>query len=165
MSEDYGIKISKKGIDVKTALPKELIYSSQFDTCKIKKTGTLILDLPSETLDVTNGSVSREAKIPHGCNYIPLFLPRISGIVAYTDNQVTNGVSYTVNDLEDNDIPIYGYGGMVLELVDVLVDSTDLILRVTRESFANPVLFGQRTATLFYTIFHNKVDEEMNLLI
>lgn len=165
MSENFGIKISRLGVDVKTASLKELIYSSQFDTQKIKKTGTLTLDLPAETLDLNFGSVSREAKVPHGCNYIPLFLPRISGIAVYTDNQVTNGGSYTVNDLEDNDIPIYGYGGMVLELVDVLVDSTDLILRVTRESFANPVLFGQRTATFFYTIFHNKVDEEMNLLI
>jgi|GEM_PF-6177000 len=36
---DYGIKVSKEGFDVYTALPKDLIFSSAFPCLKIVKSG------------------------------------------------------------------------------------------------------------------------------
>lgn len=43
--------------------------------------------------------------------------------------------------------------------------SDKLILRVTRENYSGSnVTFGARTATLYYTIFHNRANLEFNLL-
>jgi len=36
MAKDYGIKVSKEGVDVKTASPSDLIYSSKWSNFKIK---------------------------------------------------------------------------------------------------------------------------------
>lgn len=168
MSNDYGIKVSKPGVDVNTASFKDLIYSSQFDSMKIKKTGLLDLVMASETFGgAPSYETSRihEATLAIDTGDIPIFLPRVSGMVAYLPADVTSGGSYNVNNLEEQDIPIYGYGDMVLEWVDVLETTTQLKLRVTRFNLTGTdITFGARTASLYYTIFHNRADMEINLL-
>ena len=169
MSSDYGIKVSKKGFDVKTASPKNLIFSSKFDSMKIRRTGSLVLNLP---IDVFGGEPNyetvriREISYTHNIGDIPFFLPRVTGMVAYKGfSECINGGSYIVNDLEEQDIPIYGYGDTILEWVSVIMKSDKLILRVTRENYSGGFAqFGLRTATLYYTIFHNRVNLEFNLL-
>lgn len=168
MSNDFGIKVSKKGVDVKTATYKDLIFSSQFDSMKIKKTGSIALNLPSESFG--GGPAYETARMhegiyTHSIGDIPIFLPRITGMISYIAGDVSTGASFTVNDLEEQDIPIYGYGDMVLEWADVIMKSDKLILRVTRFNLTGSnVTFSARTATLYYTIFHNRADVEFNLL-
>jgi len=165
MSKDAGIKISKPGIDVKTASDKQLIYSSKFDTLKIKKTGTLTINLPTESFDYNTGQIRREVVTPHGFNDIPFFIPRITGFAVYVNDEVSTGGNYTVNDLEERNIPVFGYGDMILEIAEVLIDNTNLILRVDRVNMANMMTFRARTVTLYYTIFYNRVDNTFNLLV
>jgi len=168
MSSDYGIKVSKKGFDVKTASPKNLIFSSQFDSMKIRRTGSLVLTLPSDTFGGPPNYETerkREVSYTHNIGDIPIFLPRIIGMVAYMEGGVISGGNYIVNDLEEQDIPIYGYGISVSEWASVIMKSDKLILRVTRENYSyENITFGARTATLYYTIFHNRADLEFNLL-
>ena len=168
MSSNYGIKVSKSGKDVKTASPKDLIFSSKFDSMKIRKTGTLTLNLPSESF---GGSPAYEWQRKHESSYthnigdISMFFPRVIGMVAYLGANVTSGGNYIVNDLEEQDIPIYGYGIQTLEFADVIIKSDKLILRVTRENSAGiDITFGARTVTLYYTILYNRVDMVFNLL-
>lgn len=54
---DYGVKISRKGIDVKTASPKNLVFSSSCNTFKIYR-----------TIKISGGE-----SITHGLNYPPTF--------------------------------------------------------------------------------------------
>lgn len=60
---DYGIKISKPGVDVKTADPHELVFSSAFKTPKIHDRGSGTLTHSSRTVT-----------IPHNLGYPPFFL-------------------------------------------------------------------------------------------
>lgn len=168
MSNDYGIKVSKSGVNVATATPKQLIFSSQFDSMKIRRTGSLSINLPSETFggdpDYETTRV-HEATYTHNIGDISMFLPRVTGMVSYLNEEVTTGGSFVVNDLEEKDVPIYGYGDMILEIADVIMKSDKLILRVTRENYTyENFTFGARTATLYYTIFYNRADIEFNLL-
>lgn len=172
MSSDYGIKVSKGGVDVKTANPKDLIFSSQFDSMKIMKTGTLSLVIPYEYFgggpDYQTYTI-HTTSYTHNLGYIPFVLPRTNGEVAYSGVDVGTGGDYIVNDLEEMDIPrvlpYYFYGITTIETALLLVTNTQLILRITRENYTGDYAdFRQRTATLYYTIFHNRVDETFNLL-
>lgn len=168
MSSDYGIKVSKKGIDVKTASPKDLIFSSKFDSMMIKKTGSIVINLPSESFGGQPDYETErrhEGVYAHNVGDIPIFLPRISGMLSYIEGDVVSGGSFIVNDLEEQDIPIYGYDSMLLEWADVIMKSDKLILRITRYNMlGEDITFGSRTATLYYTIFHNRANLEFNLL-
>jgi len=46
---DYGIKISKPGEDVKSASKEKLVFSSQYDTLKIKSSGSGSQSVPAAT--------------------------------------------------------------------------------------------------------------------
>ena len=65
MAKDYGIKVSKEGVDVKTASPSDLIYSSKWSNFKIK--GVYKTDLK-----VTAGLLSGEATLNNPLNYAPV---------------------------------------------------------------------------------------------
>lgn len=158
---NYGLKISKTGYDVNTALPKNLALSSQFDTLKVVRSGTLTINLPSETI-VSNTTV-RTTSYSHNLGYIPLFIPLIKRVI-YAGDLATGG-SYTVNDIAEIDIPPGPYGPSIGgELIDLYVTSTSLTLSITRYSPLGSQIYGARTATLYYTLFHNQVDSAFNLL-
>jgi hypothetical protein len=169
---NYGIKVSKEGTDVKTATSKDLLISSEFDTIKIVKTGELVLSLPSET--VTGGLSERTTTVAHGFSDIPLYSPMIRGYLYGLDDflggdyitRLESGGDYIVNDLSEVRIPAGGYSPALSgEYSSVQINATNLILSVTRFEFMGfPQDFGAREATLYYTIFYNRVDEEFNLL-
>jgi hypothetical protein len=60
---NYGIKISRPGFDVRTALPHQLSFSSAYKTLKIASQG-------GGTLTQTSNLVT----IPHNLGYVPFFL-------------------------------------------------------------------------------------------
>ncbi len=168
---DFGIKISKKGVDVKSAGYKDLILSSQFDTFKVRRTGTLTLNLPQEIFpaweqgeDPSNNEITRYVSYTHNIGDIAFFYPLQPLIVAYIGvSEVTNGGSYNVADIEERDW--FPSSHEPTEEVTVLQLANEIRLQVERYHYDNfPVTFGARTVTLDYTIFHNRVDMEFNLL-
>lgn len=60
MTQNYGIKVSRFGYDVKTASKKELAMSSEFNFLKIHASG--IIDITGTTVNIA-----------HGLGYIPAF--------------------------------------------------------------------------------------------
>jgi len=66
---DYGIKISKSGVDVKTAGDDDLIFTTKYSMLKIAKVGTFSYLFTSEpgVGCVTLGTVA------HGFDYVPSF--------------------------------------------------------------------------------------------
>ena len=73
---NFGIKISQEGFDVKTAADKDLVMSSSFNMLKTKTVG----------LTVGAGSVA------HGLAYIPIFFTSVQGASKGTligDDQTT----------------------------------------------------------------------------
>lgn len=174
MSSTPIIKISKPGTDLSSALDKDLVYTSKFDTFKIRKTGTLTLNLPSETFGAWSPGgfttyTQHETSYTHNIGDICFFLPRALGEVAYVGTDVINGGNYVVNDLEEDDIsrflPDYFYGISTIETVQLVISNSKLTLKVVRENYlVEDVTFGARTATVNYTIFYNRADEEFNLL-
>jgi hypothetical protein len=68
---EWGIKVSKPGVDVKAANAKDLVLTSLLASLKIKQTG-------SGTLSITGGSGTASVTIQHDLGYIPI-------IIAYCD--------------------------------------------------------------------------------
>lgn len=62
-SNDYGFKISRPGIDVKTAEPKNLVFSTAFNTFK-----------EYAIVSVTGTDYTQEIVVSHGLDYPPAFL-------------------------------------------------------------------------------------------
>lgn len=159
---NYGMKVSKRGKNVFTAPSKDLAFSSKFDTFKVLFSGELSLDLPAET--VTSASVDHEVEFNHNLGYVPFYLPLAKGIV-YLD-ALSSGGDYNINDSNELDIPAGGYSpGTSGEAARVYATSNKIVLKVTRfELFGFGQSFGARTVNVFYTLFHNRVDEEISLL-
>lgn len=61
---NYGFKVSQPGFDVKTATPSQLVFSSKYQTLKVKQQG-------SGTITDSGG---RTVTIPHNLGYVPMFL-------------------------------------------------------------------------------------------
>lgn len=159
---DYGLKVSKTGVDVKTAGYKDLAYSSKFDTFKVHSSGTLELALPSETLNMTTSI--RTFKLAHGLGYTPFFLPLARNIV-YTDDLATGG-NLIMNDQNDLPIPAGGYSPNTSgEVSRIYANNTEIVLEVSRYEFLGASqTFGARTYTCYYTIFYFDIEEAFNLI-
>lgn len=68
MAKDFGIEISKPGINVNNATPEQLVFSSNFKTLKINDRGS----------GTVNSSVGGGlATIPHGLGYTPVFMVHV----------------------------------------------------------------------------------------
>jgi hypothetical protein len=84
---------------------------------------------------------------------------------------VSSGGSYVVNDLNEIDIPINGYNNLVLEEVTLDIEPNApgnrnrLVLNVIRRNDSyEEVTFCARTATVYYTIFYNRMNTEEDFL-
>lgn len=160
MANKFGIKISKPGISVVSAEPKDLVFSTQFNTLKILRTGTLSVSLPAE--NVNNTSRIRTATYTHNLGYIPMFLPMVQGIVS----DFTSTATVIVNDAEETEIPPAPYGpGTSGETSRVYVTDTQIVLEVNRYNLLpfNEAMVA-KTVTVYYTLFWDQVDNEFNVL-
>lgn len=158
---DFGIKISKEGKDVNTATAKDLSFSSQYDTLKVLRTGTLTISLPSETIN--NNVKTYTATYTHNLGYIPFFLPLARNVL--NQNTVGSTTAWNINDTNDVAIPAGGFSPSTEgEYARLYATSTTLVLEVKRyNSIPINVAFGAKTANVYYTLFHNRVDETVDL--
>lgn len=114
---NIGIKISKKGIDVKGASAKDLVYSSDYNTPKVLFEGV-------DTHDFTGTSFVAH-NIPHNLGYIPGFDMWVTA--GDTGNwwtftggdEVTPGVNITwYSEIDENNLILYARveGGGTVQL-------------------------------------------------
>jgi len=114
MSEDYGVKISKDGVDVDTASAEDLVYSSKWSNFKIHSvvSGSV----------TTNASGYGAASVDSPLSYSPLFLaycqdpdnttrwsPALSGYYSLTVGSAhTMSVAYNVSTNKFDMVVKYG---------------------------------------------------------
>lgn len=160
MSKKYGLIISKEGVDVNNAQPKDLVFSTLFDTYKLSKTGTLNLSLPAES--ITEGSfTTRSSTYAHGLGYSPVFYPETKDI------EIPESGNIDINDYSYPLPPAGAYGpSLCTTFVRVFVDSLNLTLWARRINgcLSGTKAYPAQTLTVTYTIFYNRADEVFNYL-
>jgi len=155
---NYGVKISKPGVSVLTGENTDLIKTSKFYTFLISRTGELVINLPAETL--TGTSKTYTATYSHNLGYVPFHQPTGEFFVDYGD-----GGDYIVNDICDQIVPAGAFGPTTEgERAIIYVTTSSLVLKIVRNSMFFGIPFNKRKATLYYTIFSNRVNEEFDLL-
>lgn len=133
---NFGIRMSKRGIDVKSGDDKDMIITSKYSVLKGTITG-------SGSLDVTTNAVINTVTVPHNLNYIPMAIGygRESGFGYY--------IQLPVFELIDDGVNIYQFGWWVE------MDTTNVYLK-----FQYEVLVGSLPATIpieyVYYIFIDK---------
>lgn len=76
MAENYGIKVSPRGSDVKTVVDREARFTSKFSYMKVYKWATITLTIP--------GTGNQTATIPHDLGYAPAFEVFVKGTAAFS---------------------------------------------------------------------------------
>jgi hypothetical protein len=159
---NFALQVSKIGNNVLTAEPKDLAFDSRFDTLKVAHSGKLTMSLPNEVINFSFSEYSQEYS--HGFSYVPFYLP-LGKEMQYLGNLETGG-DYVVNDLLEVDIPAASYSpSSIAELHRVYV--TDNILKwecLRINFFMMDIIFGARDVELYYTLFYNRIDEEVDYL-
>lgn len=149
-------------VDVKTAFPYFNSMDSRFDSFKIFKTGTLVLNLPQETIPMNADSVVRTVTVEHNLGYPPVFLPEA------TIGWGVWGVNMSNFVINDNLGIIQAPSSIGIDgdpFIDIFVDSEKLYLRYTRPSYSfRDEEYSAGTITMYYTIFYNEIGEEFDLL-
>ena len=130
---DWGLKVSRDGFDISTSDPRELVFSSEFQTLNIALTGT--------SQRTQNGG-SHTFTIAHGLSFTPFVLVFFSTTAVPGDWVLapTNGAFDNQNADKNHIIAS-----------DIRVDSTNLTVNV---SFGNG---SSETVTIRYYIFNLSV--------
>ena len=79
MSNNYGIKTSRAGFDVKTALPYQLSFSSKYQTLKV---------LSNHSGSISD-STGRTVTIAHNLGYVPMFIAHANPFSALPNDYFT----------------------------------------------------------------------------
>lgn len=165
------VTVAKDGYNAKTGHPKDMKLDSRFDTFKIYKTGTLTLNAPEVTTTEAGEVDTRTAYFEHNLGYIPFYTP----LVPYQNelhfiyfNRFGEDIipePVNVSNLSDFTLSnILATSPWVSERILVYITSTRLYLVFKREGYYGGITFPARTINMKYTIFHNRVDEELDLL-
>lgn len=128
---DFGIKVSEPGIDVLTALPRQLYYSSKYDTLKAKTVATT-------TQTFLGINANQTYTIAHGLSYAPAFRVHVK----VTSNEYCA-------------IPFANFFSDIsgrVATMQAYVDTTNLYIRVSGFVGADISL------TFKYYIFYNQLD-------
>lgn len=114
MTQRYGIRISQPGVDVRTATPDQLSFSSEYQTLKVHSQG-------SGSITDSGG---RTATIAHGLGYVPEFLVHHTTPVSSSRYAVApyrpSYVSGSLPHFNDNN-------------TEVWADSTNLYIKVNND--------------------------------
>lgn len=160
---NWGIDITKEGIDVDSASPKDYSFTTRYDSFKIYETGSITLSMPSENIAQGNETTTEET-LDHDLGYIPMFSEPATNVAL----DFLSASDQIVNDLIRSSPPGGGYSpGATFELATVYVTDSQMILSVVRAS-GTPgvptVSFTAHDVVYYYTIYWNQADEEFNLL-
>ncbi len=103
MNQDYGMRISQRGYDVKTCSDKKCVFTSKDDTLKVVLSGVLAITIPAGS-NYDTGVFS--VYLDHGLDYTPTFMVNA--------NDGTTGTTFTT-------YPVWG--GASLPCSTSLVDN------------------------------------------
>ena len=93
-TSDYGIKISKDGVDVKTAADEDLIMSSSFNMLKTKATGI----------------VTAPTTVAHGLGYIPIVFVSVEISASPKEYSILGGNSNLAVGVDSTNVVFTGGG-------------------------------------------------------
>lgn len=129
---DYGLKISKPGINVKDATDEKLYFSSKFDSVKAKLVG-----ITSMTFLAAN--TTQNLDINHGLSYTPKFfvLVKLSGVVAVPLRYVN----------------LFGELDSRVSIISIFSDTSKVRITVSGSSGGSNVVLNFK-----YYIFYNQLD-------
>ena len=135
---DYGFRISKDGVDVKTGVDKDMVLTSKYSVLKGTKTGsgTKVVTVDAEPAVVT---------IPHGLGFVPM-------AKAYAQE---NGTSYY------GEMPVYflegdGYDVLYQGSWWIEMDATNVYLKFEYLNLLGSDLPPTITMNYVYYIFNDK---------
>jgi hypothetical protein len=165
------ITLAKEGFNAKTGHPKDMNIDSRFDTFKIFTTGTLTIDAPEVTTTGIGDVDTQTVYFEHDLGYIPFYsplVPRRNELhFIYFSRSGPDDIPEPVNvsDLSDFTLSnIIATGPVISERILVYITATRLYLVFKREGYYGGETFPARTINMKYTIFYNRIDEELNLL-
>jgi len=129
---DYGLKISKPGVNVKDATDEELYFSSKFDSVKAK-----IVNTVSMTFLAAN--TTQNLDISHGLSYTPKFfvLVKLTGSVAVPLRYVN----------------LFGELDARVSIINAFSDTSKIRITVSGSSGVSDVVLNFK-----YYIFYNQLD-------
>ena len=177
--------VIKIGDNTETDPDYKLRLHTGYDSLKVAKTGTLTLNLPawnapvaqvktdpSTGLDYTEAAEKTDTTNEvHGLDYVPYyqpFVPYRSDLTEIYKVPIDNiPASFSINELQTVFSPSYAWPSpQYTEWVYVWISDSRIYIDYVRRNWdsANTHSFPTRTVTMGYTIFHNRVDEEFNLL-
>jgi len=157
------VLIAQQGKDIRKIGPKDMSLDSRFDTLRIYKTGLITISAPAETI---SSSKTYSGSYTHGLGYVPFYAPfcpyKNNLAKIYYPNSVPSTV--VVNDFEGSSLFFRG--------ISVPPGNEDVNVYITNDTInvdyiRNPsgsTSFSAKTINCYYTIFINRVDENMNLL-
>ena len=136
MVDEFGIKVSQPGFDVKTAKKEELVFSSEYDTPKVFISGSGTVLVPFNADIWTPGSATVE--IAHNLNYLPAFFVFVNNPVWADSGRLTPYTWRAIGSPSHNQ-PNYS------------VDTTKLYIKFYNPDIAN------KTFSYRYFIFYNQL--------
>ena len=134
---NYGIKISQPGYDVKTAPKERLVFSSQYDTLKLFKSGSGTVSVPLDVGLFTAGT--RTVEITHNLGYKPAFWVYVNNPVWANPARLS---PYTTRSIGSPAITVPNYA----------IDTTKLYI-----TFYNPDPDNDHDYEYRYHIFYNEL--------
>lgn len=122
---DWGIKVSKSGVPVLLATPKQLYYSSAYDSLKVESVNVVSLTLYNTDV------ATRTYTFAHGLGYVPAFFAVMETLTAgkYIPIPWTDPGLVIYNQIQAVDVRADGtniyfdmspWGGGPTETVDVI---------------------------------------------
>lgn len=134
---NFGIKISQPGYDVKTADKERLVFSSQYDTLKIAKSGSGTQVVAHVDDIFTAGKETVE--ITHELGYEPAFFVFVNNPVWASSDKLS---PYTWRSI----------GSPALDTANYAVDTTKLYITFYNPDNVNDITFEYR-----YHIYYNEL--------
>lgn len=124
---NVGVKLSQQGYDVTSATADQLIFSTDFNSFKIVQSGT-------GTVSYAGSSGQATATVAHNLGYVP------AAMVYYDDGTQIFGTPWSLATS----------AGLVSQIIDWYVTSTDLVLRFTKLNVAGGTYSSDATIDYRY---------------
>jgi len=138
---NYGLKISKDGVDVKTATDDQLVFTTKYSMLKIAKVGTLTFNFTTNYAETNNYTLGTVA---HGFDYTPAF------ITYFNFNYIASPYSILPLYLFNGDIFMGNYTEAAFT---AYTDSTNIVFRLSIKKTGSGKTFAFNTKSIIYKYY------------
>lgn len=162
MPKEVVVRIAKDNSNALIAPPTDLLFSSEFDTMKIKLALPITFNVPANTVLATDPVEVQSQGYNHGLGYVPFITPELGGI---ENPDPFGGDPFDMNDNLVR-VPLGGpYGPPIAgaEYCSVFATSTQIVLEVIQLGDTlfetDDVVFPAHIVTANVILYYNRVDE------